>query len=630
MTRSVDSDAPSDEVPAKQRCDSFSDKGNNNNNNNEGTSPQTTYDRPNYGGKVVGILAGYSQQPELSGPSNTEIQVTYRLLREKLELEEKSEEQAVEACLLNISWEKKEVDFDKEIKACLAVLASWDIFVPRKQKLILVEIEMEKRRWKRSLPNRRVEDLVKLPRTENRWMSCIGEVMIQLAKFSILNGETALATLAVHLSLGFACTHGIHDSTAFVVAIRGFQYWQAKDFRKGFLWAQIAETLFTTSGDQSSDYYLEIHTLLYSCLFPLQKPIQESLGPLLRSNFYGFIAGAGSEQHAWAGIAAYGCACIFLGRPLKPLVSRMEVLAKESSMRFSRSYIQFQFVVLCQVALYLQDAKRSSNGESFTMDPNRLVEEAIALYGPSTRAARDVYTFRLVLAYLLHDLDSAKDMIDRLSSIPHLDPLIARNYLRRLFTGLAAFAVSRKNQGLVRMKYRSIGKACLRYFQYAAKSGSVAAESVSALLEAEESPSARAYKKAIHLCRESVLLEAVANECAGSFYLWADRDWAKFHLTQALELYKNWGAIRKVKLVQRKLRRFVLNNNDPQTKDQKTSNAREESFETQETLITANLDDNVGMETSKGSTTTPSRSPQKSYTVDMTGKYIRQGVSPNR
>ena len=90
MTRSVDSDAPSDEVPAKQRCDSFSDKSNNN--NNEETSPQT-YDRPNYGGKVVGILAGYSQQPELSGPSNTEIQVTYRLLREKLELEEKSEEQ---------------------------------------------------------------------------------------------------------------------------------------------------------------------------------------------------------------------------------------------------------------------------------------------------------------------------------------------------------------------------------------------------------------------------------------------------------------------------------------------------------------------------------------------------------
>ena len=168
---------------------------------------------------------------------------------------------------------------------------------------------------------------------------------------------------------------------------------------------------------------------------------------------------------------------------------------------------------------------------------------------------RDICTFRLSIAYICGDLVTAANMIDTLSEFPIANPMVVRIHLRQAFTGLAAFALSRKSDTRRnRKRYRGIANGVFRYFKKAAKKGSINSYPIYTLLLAERSPSKQKYDEAIRSCCRSGFknFEAIAFERCGSWLLESEKDsyWAKFYLSHALVRYKEWEAYGKVDQLQ--------------------------------------------------------------------------------
>lgn len=104
-------------------------------------------------------------------------------------------------------------------------------------------------------------------------------------------------------------------------------------------------------------------------------------------------------------------------------------------------------------------------------------------------------------------------------------------------------------------QYQAIGKGALEYFQKALKAGALNAYPLYTLLLAEQSPNKKAFDEAIKVCSRTGLsnFEAMANEGAALFFFKeGDKDWGMYYMEKALELYDDWGATGKAKLLRLK------------------------------------------------------------------------------
>jgi hypothetical protein len=277
---------------------------------------------------------------------------------------------------------------------------------------------------------------------------------------------------------------------------------------------------------------------------------------LIESHRVGILTG--DIEHALMGAMSYGYNYLFVGLRLSPLASDMKSFGNESRQFGLCPSIQLRFSILHQTALNLQG---TSISKGHAMDQKDLLME-VKGQGQS-KAFRDVFIFRLMLAYVFRDLHSAKKMITKLSTFPVFDPVIARSHLRQAFTGLSAFALSRKRGKRGKNRYQAIANASLDYFKKAVKQGSLNAYPIYCLLLAEKSPSKEAYDKAISVCSRSgnVNFAAIANESTALYFFeQGDEDWAMHYLSRALILYGDWGALGKVntmvKTMERKKMRF--------------------------------------------------------------------------
>ena len=234
----------------------------------------------------------------------------------------------------------------------------------------------------------------------------------------------------------------------------------------------------------------------------------------------------------------------------------MASFGEESSQLGLVATIQAQFTILRLTALKLMGR---SQGDRTILAGEGIDQETVLskVEGKGqSMTFRDICTFRLVLAYIYGDLDVSANMIDTLSEFPTFNPMIVRMHLRQAFTGLAAYALSRKSTSRQsRIRFRGIAEGVFKYFQKAVKNGSINAYPIYTLLLAVKSPSKQKFDEAIRSCCRSGFknFEAVAFELCGIWLLEEGNDeyWSTFYLSHAVERYKEWEAYGKVDQLRR-------------------------------------------------------------------------------
>ncbi|MBS4220711.1 AAA family ATPase [Bacillus sp. FJAT-49711] len=169
------------------------------------------------------------------------------------------------------------------------------------------------------------------------------------------------------------------------------------------------------------------------------------------------------------------------------------------------------------------------------------------------------YTVRLQLAYLLDELDIAKELMEKLNKLVDgsLTLVIAPeyNFYKGLWLAKLYKDATIKNKMVIRKQL----KKQLSLWRRWSKHSPVNYEHKYYLIKAEEARIKKDFTKAAEYYDQSILLAqkngfiqdtAIANECAGSFYFSRSLPFvAKAYLTQAVLAYENWGAVRRSNLL---------------------------------------------------------------------------------
>ena len=154
----------------------------------------------------------------------------------------------------------------------------------------------------------------------------------------------------------------------------------------------------------------------------------------------------------------YGYCYLFVGLRLAPLEADMQSFGEESRQFGLPMSLQVQFPIFQQTALNLQGKARDNptllNGDAMDQEDWLKKVEGQA----QSMTFRDICTFRLLLACVFRDLESAKQLLDDFLPFPVFNPVIARAHLRQVFAGLVAFPLSRKTKD---KKYLKIARTAL-------------------------------------------------------------------------------------------------------------------------------------------------------------------------
>lgn len=162
---------------------------------------------------------------------------------------------------------------------------------------------------------------------------------------------------------------------------------------------------------------------------------------------------------------------------------------------------------------------------------------------------RDINSFRLMLACIYRKWETAEELVDALQ--PHLqsDIFTMRAHLHLVYMGYASLVLGEKASALRRrIHFRQLGKKIINIFKDQLKYGSKNVLHVILMLEAIESPSKEKFDEAIrNTARLGMVHHAAAMyENAGLYFLDKDDEgWGEYYLSQAYNLYNDWGATGK-------------------------------------------------------------------------------------
>ena len=171
---------------------------------------------------------------------------------------------------------------------------------------------------------------------------------------------------------------------------------------------------------------------------------------------------------------------------------------------------------------------------------------------------------RLQLAYLLDERDVAHQLMEKLNSLVKgsLTLVIAPEYY--FYKDLWMTRLFNERSSKEKLSYSKQLKKHLGLWKKWAKHSPVNYEHKYCLIKAEKARIDRDVTNAAKYYDQSVLMAqkngfvqdtAIANECAGRFYLSRDLPFvAKAYLTAAISAFDNWGAVRKANLLQSEFR----------------------------------------------------------------------------
>ena len=436
--------------------------------------------------------------------------------------------------------------FDEAINASYSALESYGMNFPKHPSI--VQVRLESFRMEREFGNGGLERILGLPTMTDDVAIRQSELIYLLSFFSTLSGRKNTTAIAALRGIRLAYSKGLNGILASCFGEYSMFLSMSRKTERACMYCDIAIKLFAIIGEKS--LYARLLSGLQSVVIPLKRSFHESLEPYME--VYRVGVECGDLEYGLTGALWY-CVCyLLMGLPLAPVVSDLRGFIDQTSCYQLPSTLRQTFQIQYQMVLNLQ-------GEALD-DPTVLIGDAMdqqaALEGFEGRALwsvkRDIFTARIQLAYIYGDLEVGKEMMTELKVYPN-DFVVARQYLRDSYTALFAFALARLN---CEKKYLKQGRKLLKKFERQTKQGSLNAYPIYMLLKAENGSIDKdaegvksLYDDAIKICARSGLihLAAVASEQLGRYFLEKDdKSLATLYLSDALDLYDDWGASGKV------------------------------------------------------------------------------------
>ena len=440
-------------------------------------------------------------------------------------------------------------DYPGGIERIKNILLDYGVKFP--QKLIPGQQFVEKRKLKSRLGGD-LQSFLSLPKLDegdhdDKRKCNIILLLTHLIHFTFYDDKVKdLNVYAIIRVLNTSVKHGTCSGTALALgALAGYlsRGGHSEDAKEC---GELAIKLVNTFPRKVDSCHTSVHSWVTFSVLPNVLPFHDCLDPLLELNQCALMAGdISSAAMAWVG---YSYTYLNIGLPIGPLSSDLLSYSKEAKQFGMPTTMQVLFPILLQTIQNLQVLKPNPTmllGDIFDQEQELKKFKDVGL----KMTQRDINSFRLMLACIYRKWETAEELVDALQ--PHLqsDIFTMRAHLHLVYMGYASLVLGEKASALRRrIHFRQLGKKIIKIFKDQLKYGSKNVLHVILMLEAIESPSKEKFDEAIrNTARLGMVHHAAAMyENAGLYFLDKDDEgWGEYYLSQAYNLYNDWGATGK-------------------------------------------------------------------------------------
>jgi predicted ATPase len=454
--------------------------------------------------------------------------------------------------LLRCHSHRNDRDYTKTVQSIQDFLHEYDVKFP--QKLLPGQQYLESRKLKSRLGGS-LDALLGLQRldtgdeTERRYQNVV-VLLSQLGMYAwLVPNLRSLGHYAYTRALNTSIKHGVCAATTTALAGIALHLLESGHYQEAKEYGDFAIKLVDTFPPELGSAHAGVHGSVVFCILSSVLPFNNVLDPCLDVNRIALKTG--DTEKASMSHIGYSFAYLCVGLPIAALDSDLASFGKESRQFGMPSTIQVLYAICRQTIRNLQTMESDPTllkGEWFDQG-----KELRKFHGPGlAMTERDINTFRLMLACVYEEWETASHLVDSLERYLDTDKFVARAHLRLTYAGVACLILGRRN-GKKNAHYRHLGRKIMKNFREDVRRGSQNAHPVLLMLEAIETPSKERFDLAIRTCARLGLIqhEALLYELAGlSSLRQGDEGWAEYYLAQAHNLYGEWGATGKAKQLQ--------------------------------------------------------------------------------
>ena len=374
------------------------------------------------------------------------------------------------------------------------------------------------------------------------WKNCtIMKFLVLADLFSTLSQQQNLQAVIFFRQVQHTLTNGLSAGAGNTFANYGIVLALLGNHAKAFEFGRLALAVAEDWQDQTgiSAAYLRV----FGYLNHYRQPLSNALEPLLS----GYRVGIESDTGDFASfcLLLYLELYLVMGLPLQPYLEDID------------RFLQRLDETRQEAALLLSHPSRNFARAITLLPPKKPPGEDTQRQKGFDVVKPTFLIFKMYLAYLKRNDEKANQILRALTKV--IDPASSRSflfaYLYRLVGGLVSHSMYRKKR---EQKYWNRATDAKNWFKRLAKDGDVNAFCMMSLLHAEEASfydsmnkTRKVYDQAIVSLTQGgfIAFAAIANERAGDTMVrnFKDAFWAGHYYRKALGLYKDWGALLKVR-----------------------------------------------------------------------------------
>jgi hypothetical protein len=389
-------------------------------------------------------------------------------------------------------------------------------------------------------------------------------------------GEKILCKIALTRAIRLAFTvNAIDQEIAFAIFNYSLIMRQEGDILKAKKYALITEGLCKKLDqmDSKRPYHSKLGTsIVNTSVVQTLRPFHERLDGFLVCHKKALKIG----DTEYASLSAMGYCLTYLnvGLRLDGLEVDLRSFNQDARQFGVAPSVSAMLQMLHQTVLNLQKPQNEGSSSFLcgdAMNQNYLLK---SLEGQGrSMTIRDINILQLMLSCIFWELDEINAALDFLDTYPRTDFLIPRFHIRRVYTGLGAFALGREKK---LKRFSKLGEEILKEVKADIRHSSMNDYPVLLMLEAEARPSMKSYTDAITACSRIGLIhhEAYMCERAGAFLL-AQNELTKAgdFLAKAEARYNEWGAQAKVNQMHSEYGSILKDNSSPMNGLQKQNSS---------------------------------------------------------
>jgi len=352
--------------------------------------------------------------------------------------------------------------------------------------------------------------------------------------------------------LNMSIKEGTSSATALAIAHFGGLLGRLGQYKDAKEWGEVAKKLVDTFPRTLQSRHSVVKTWATFSMSTASVPFHKMLEPILELNRS--CLKAGDVQAGFMAWIGYSYAYISVGLPLDPLNTDIMSFSNEAQQFGLPLTIRVLFPIIRQTIQNLKGLNSNPTllkGDVFDQEKELKKFKDIGL----KMTLRDINSFRLMLACIYQEWDTAKELINALEPFLNKDPWYIRHHLYLVYMGYASIALGRKVDGKKGQHFRQLGNKIIRKFKELLKRGSADALPIIQMLQAIKSPSKERFDEVRRTTARQGLIhyEAFVYENAGLFFMQnGNNSWGEYYLSEATKLYAEWGANGKTAQMLRK------------------------------------------------------------------------------